>query len=283
MGLKDILVFLDASPASEGRLRLATRVARDHGASLSAVFAHNDQATDFPPGLGVPRRGLMTQLVPTAADITRSAPFIDDAERQFRESRQSLGGEGEWHQLDRANETELIALARAADLIVIGQVNPNARPLPTWRPEDVVAACGRPVLMVPYIGTFIEVGRRVLIAWDGSREAVRALNDALPVIAAAEQVTLMTVHTRDKDFDRDRSGTERVIHHLARHGIAARVDHRLQCNNAMSDILLSRAMDFYVDLIVAGACHRSQLRDALVGGISRDLFHRMTVPVLMSH
>src|SRR5580698_8528824 len=100
MGLKDILVFLDASPASEGRLHLATRVARDHGASLSAVFAHNDQATDFPPGLGVARRELMTQLVPTAADITRSAPFIDDAERRFRESRNSLGGEGDWHQLD---------------------------------------------------------------------------------------------------------------------------------------------------------------------------------------
>src|ERR1700678_864576 len=56
MALKDILVFLDVSPASEGRLRLATRVARDHGASLSAVFASNDLAADFPPGLGVPRR-----------------------------------------------------------------------------------------------------------------------------------------------------------------------------------------------------------------------------------
>lgn len=83
MSLKDILVVLDVSPASEGRLRLATRVARDHGASLSAVFAYDDQATDLPPGLGVPRRGLMTQLVPTAADITRSAPFIDVAERRF--------------------------------------------------------------------------------------------------------------------------------------------------------------------------------------------------------
>jgi nucleotide-binding universal stress UspA family protein len=225
----------------------------------------------------------MTQLVPTAADITRSAPFIDVAERRFRESRNSLGGEGDWHQLDRANEAELIALARTADLIVIGQVNPNARPAPSWRPEDVVVACGRPVLMVPYIGTFSEVGRRVLVAWDGSREAVRALNDALPVIASAEQVTVMTVHSRDKDLERDRNTTDRVIHHLARHGIVARVDQRLQSESTVSDCLLSRAMDFYVDLIVAGAYHHSPLREALVGGVSRDLFQRMTVPVLMSH
>jgi nucleotide-binding universal stress UspA family protein len=283
MSLKDILVFLDVGPASEGRLQLATRIARDQGASLSAVFASNDQAADFQPGLGVPRRGLMTQLVPTAADITRSAPFIDVAERRFRESRNSLGGEGDWHQLDRANEAELIALARTADLIVIGQVNPNARPAPSWRPEDVVVACGRPVLVVPYIGTFSEVGRRVLVAWDGSREAVRALNDALPVIASADQVTVMTVHARDKDLERDRNSTDRVIHHLARHGIAARVDQRLQSESTVSDCLLSRAMDFYVDLIVAGAYHHSPLREALVGGVSRDLFQRMTVPVLMSH
>jgi nucleotide-binding universal stress UspA family protein len=271
------------SPTSEECFRRATRAARDHGASLSAVFAYNDQAADFPPGLGVPRRGLMTQLVPSAADLTRSSPLIGVAEQRFRESRTSLGGEGDWHQLDRANEAELIALARTADLIIIGQINPSVRPAPSWRPEDVVAACGRPVLMVPYIGNFIEVGRRVLVAWDGSREAVRALNDALPVIAAAEQVTVMTVHARDRDLERDRGATERIIHHLARHGIAARADQRLQCDNTISDILLSRAMDFYVDLIVAGANHHSLLRDALVGGISRDLFQRMTVPVLMSH
>jgi len=209
--------------------------------------------------------------------------FVDTAEQRFRECLHSLGGKGDWHQLDRADEAEVIALARSADLIVIGQTNPNARTASTWRPQDVVVACGRPVLMVPYIGTFTEVGRRVLVAWDGSREAVRALNDALPVIAGAEEVTVMTVHARDKDVERDRGATDRIIRHLARHGIAARVDQRLQSDNAISDWLLSRAADFYVDLIVAGAYHHSPLREALIGGVSRDLFQRMTVPVLMSH
>ena len=282
MSLKDILVFLDVTPASEGRLRLATRVARDHGASLSAVFAGNDQA-DFPPGLGVPRRGLITQLIPSMEDMTQSAMFVDVAEQQFRECLCSLGGDGDWHQLDRPDDAEVVAIARSADLIIIGQTNPNTRTASTWRPQDVVVACGRPVLMVPYIGTFTEVGRRVLVAWDGSREAVRALNDALPVIAAAEEVTVMTVHVRDKNVERDRSTTERIIRHLARHGIAARVDQRLQSDNSISDWLLSRATDFYVDMIVAGAYHHSPLREALTGGVSRDLFQRMTVPVLMSH
>jgi nucleotide-binding universal stress UspA family protein len=283
MSLKDILVFLDASSASEGRLRLATRIARDHGASLSAVFAYSDQAAASPPGVGAPSRGMMAQLIPSMADITQSAMFVDAAKQLFRECLHSFGGEGDWHQLDRTNEAELIALARTADLTIIGQINPNARSASTWRPQDIVVACGRPVLMVPYIGNFVEVGRRVLIAWDGSREAVRALNDALPVIAAAEEVTVMTVHARDKDLQRNRCATERIIHHLARHGIAARVDQRVQRDNVISDMLLSRAMDFYVDLIVAGAYHHSSLRETLVGGLSRDLFQRMTVPVLMSH
>jgi nucleotide-binding universal stress UspA family protein len=283
MSLKDILVFLDVSPGSEGRLRLATRVAREHGASLSAVFAYDNREAAFPPGLGVARRGLITQLIPTMADITESAMSVDIAEQQFRECLHSLGGEGDWHQLDRADDSEVIAIARTADLIVIGQINPNSRAAATWRPQDVVAACGRPVLMVPYVGTFLQVGRRVLVAWDGSRDAVRALNDALPVIATAEQVIVMTIHARDKDVERDRSATKGIIRHLARHGIVAHVDQRLRSDTAVSDWLLSRAMDFYVDLIVAGACRHSPLRDAVIGGVSRDLFQRMTVPVLMSH
>jgi hypothetical protein len=93
----------------------------------------------------------------------------------------------------------------------------------------------------------------------------------------------MTVRARNKDVEHDRSATERIVRHLTRHGIAAHVDQRLQSENTISDWPLSRALDLYVDLIVAGAYHHSPQREALVGGVSRDLFQRTTVPVLMSH
>ena len=172
---------------------------------------------------------------------------------------------------------------RAADLTIIGQANPDSRSGSAWRPEGIVGACGRPVLVVPYVGHYAHIGRRVLVAWDASREAVRALNNALPLIGNAQAVTLLNVRARDRDFERDRSSIRSVLRHLARHGIAARSDERVSAGNTACDVLLNRAADLGADLIVAGGRYRPQLHEALVGGISRGLFRHMTTPVLMSH
>lgn len=254
MSLRDILVFLDGGSASEGRLQLAVRIAREHGADLSGVFLHDDQA------------GVL------AAEL---------AEQQFRACHTSIGGD--WHRMERRDPAGLIALARTADLVVLGQINPHVRPAPWWRPDEIMVDCGRPVLMVPYVGSFTEIGRRVLIAWDGSREAARALHDALPVIGTATAVTVIMIRSREHDLQRHREATRGVIRHLARHDIAARADHPLRSGNAISDMLLSAAMDVSADLIVAGAYHHSPLRETLIGGVSRELLQAMTVPVLMSH
>jgi len=284
MSFRDILVFLDGGGASEGRLQLATKIARDHGACLSAVFLQNGHATGSRPRFATPWLGLVTGPPTSGAIVTSqiSEP-ADVAEQQFRDCLRSLKVEGDWYPLSRADTGELITLAQAADLVIIGQVKPDARPAPTWRPEEIVVCCGRPVLMVPYVGSYTHVGRRVLVAWDSSREAVRALNDALPLIHGADEVTLITVRARVKDLEPGGMSTERVVRHLARHGIAARAVQDLHLGSAISDELLSRSFDLAADLIVAGAYHHSQLRETLLGGVSRDLFQRMTLPVLMSH
>jgi nucleotide-binding universal stress UspA family protein len=94
---------------------------------------------------------------------------------------------------------------------------------------------------------------------------------------------VLTVAERETDFERHRPGIERLRMNYQRHGIAARVEETLRGDLAIADLLLSRAADFSADLIVAGAYHHSQLREALFGGITRDLLDHMTVPVLMSH
>jgi nucleotide-binding universal stress UspA family protein len=284
MDLKDILVFLDAGKTCEARLELAKSIARDHGACLTGVFVEDERAEEPPPKSGVSQLGILAGLPAISApDISKGAMLRDIAEQRFRDSLRFSGVEGNWHSLDQADMVELIALARAADLIIIGQMDPQARPAPAWRPDGVVIACGRPVLMVPYVGNYARVGHRVLVAWDGSREAARALNDALPLISAAEAVTLMSVHSRIKDLNRAPQSMERIVRHLARHGISARIEERLQYGASVSDVLLSSTVDLAVDMIVAGAYHHSPLREALTGGVSRELFHHMTVPVLMSH
>jgi nucleotide-binding universal stress UspA family protein len=282
MNLRDVLVFLDSLPASEERLRLAIRVARDHGAHLSAIFVRRDQEVLGAPVVAA-RHGLVTQLMSCAGGPQRSADLTDGLEQRLRECLRWFGSDSSWHDVDEHGSARLIAFTRTADLIVLGQGTRDLRSGPPWRPDEILVNCGCPVLMVPYAGTFTQLGRRVLVAWDGSREAARALNDALPVIRGATAVTVMMVRTRDKDLRRDREATQRVVCHLARHNIPARTDHTLRDGNAVSDILLSAATDISADLIVAGAYHHSPLREALTGGVSHELLQHMTVPVLMSH
>jgi nucleotide-binding universal stress UspA family protein len=284
MSVKDILVFLDESSASNERLRLAMNVAKEHHACLSAAFSQDDRTPEMAINVGLARFPAMgDQPAHRAPEISPGALLAETTERHFNESIRSLHVEGDWSSLTKDDVAGAITLARAADIVIMGQVNPNARTAPGWRPEEIVVACGRPVLMVPYVGDHAQIGRRVLIAWDGSQEAVRAINDALPMISAADTVTVLTVYSRAKDLERDHRALERIERHLARHGLNVRTDHTVRAGNTVTDALLSRAFDMSADLIVAGAYHHSPLREALIGGISRELLQFMTVPVLMSH
>lgn len=289
MGLRDILVVLDEGPVSEGRLQLAIGIARQQEASLSAVFLRSDRKASMRGDSTAPDLALAMGTPPewVAAAPSRKARSCDqDAflEQRFRDCVRCVEQGGEWYCLDRPDPAALVNLAKTADLVVMGQVNPHVGAVPSWyRPEDIVVDCGRPVLMVPYIGTFEELGRRVLIAWDGSREAVRALNDALPIIASARAVTLMTVRPDFRHFHSERVAMQNMRRHLARHDIVVRIDETIRGDSTVHDVLLSRSVDLAVDMIVAGAYHRSPLREAMIGGVSRGLLQHMTVPVLMSH
>jgi len=94
---------------------------------------------------------------------------------------------------------------------------------------------------------------------------------------------VMTVASGEAALEESRPSLERIVRHLARHGIAAQPEESVRGDLAVSDVLLSRAADLDVDMLVAGGYHHSQLREALLGGVSRDLLRHMTVPVLMSH
>ena len=254
MAVKDILVYLDPTPAGESRLRLAANLAQANQAFLTGA------SIDGKAGNGGAGDG-------------------EDLQRRFEAALAERQIEGEWLAVDGRETLELTELAKAADLTVLGQQAAAAR----LRPEEVVVGAGRPVLVVPYAGNFEHVGRRVLVAWDDTREAVRAVNDALPLIAEAEAVTVMYVGPQEVNLKRTQPSLERIVRHLQRHAIDASPEASLSADIAVSDVLLSRAADLDADLIVAGGYHHSQLREALLGGVSRELLRHMTVPVLMSH
>ena len=296
MEIKDVLVCLDPTDAGDVRLRLAVALAIEHRARLSAscvlpeiipgappvrhagVIGPPTEAAWLPQDLPTPR-----DAPPTARDMAAGPELAAIIEQRFREEVQPHAIEGDWYLLGAGEEADLIALVGATDLIVCGQISPDYRAPIGYRPEDIIVTGGRPVLVIPYAGVFTTVGRRVLVAWDGTREAVRALHDALPLIAKAEAVTVLTVRSREASFERDTPALHRVIRHLGRHGIAAQHEEALRGDLPVAEVLLSRAADLDADLIVVGAYHHSQFREALVGGVSRDLLDHMTVPLLMSH
>jgi len=288
MPLKDLLVCFDRTDAGYARLELAFNLARACRAYLAGAYVLPEAGSG---GFGLARPAGMTGLAEdgvssggVASGALRAAEAAESAEQHFKSKLRLHGVEGEWHLLADGDSAALIELAKTVDLTIVGQCPPSSEPngAARFRREDIVIAAGRPVLIIPYAGTFETVGKRILFAWDGTREANRALHDALSFFADAD-ATVVFVGSHERDLTQHRPALDRVVHHLHHHGVAAKPEETLRGGLAVSDILLSRAADLAADMIVSGGYHHSTLREALLGGVSRDLLQHMTVPVLMSH
>jgi nucleotide-binding universal stress UspA family protein len=285
MGFKDLLVHLDNDPRCEARLALATGLAQRCGAHLVGTYVVDIPPTEFFFGTELAYTGsapvhLMEQI---RRDALAAAASTEVA---FRDRLRREGVEGEWR-LVEGNLPATVALhARYADLAIVGQPNPNEPRDDRYRDGaivETVMTSGRPVLAVPYAGDFPVMGERVLVAWNASREAARAINDALPLLAQAKTVTVLAVNPRFGVRGHGDVPAADVALHLARHGVKAEAAHTASGDIADSQALLSYAADISADLIVAGAYGHSRAREVIFGGMTRTLLREMTVPVLFSH
>jgi len=176
--------------------------------------------------------------------------------------------------------------ARYSDLVIVGQSDPDqSQPaLRSGFPEYVVTNCGRPVLVVPYAGEFKQVGRRTLIAWDGSMEATRAVTAAIPLLKQAELVQVVVFDSKARpDAHGEQPGADIALF-LSRHGIRIDVSQQSTASDMdTGNALLSYASDFDADLLVMGCYGHSRFREVLLGGVTKTVLQSMTVPVLMAH
>jgi nucleotide-binding universal stress UspA family protein len=186
--------------------------------------------------------------------------------------------------VDDYPEEALTIAARYADLLVVGQSTPdNDVPTPADLPESVALATGRPVLVVPHIGAEKPPGKKVLLCWNASRESARAASDALPFLKAAEEVFVLVVDPKTSTNGHGAEPGADVATWLARHGVKVTVQRDSAMDSDVGNVILSRAADLDVDLIVMGVYGHSRMRELVMGGASRTLLATMTVPVLMSH
>ena len=282
MSYKDLLVVLDSDPASRRRIDLAAALAERFAAHLVGLYPL--PVPEVPHHLSYYDPAVLN---PFFLDLRQQAQVASDAEREAFEHAASLRGlSAEWRVVAEGGAQADAALhARYVDLTILGQLDPDRGDVELIRPrpEQVTLASGRPILVVPYAGQFETVGRRVLIGWNASREATRAVNDAMPLLMAADIVTVLAIDAREgPDAHGELPGAD-ISLHLARHGVKAEIERTVSAGIAPGEVLLSRAADLGADLLVIGAYGHSRVRELLLGGATRSILQSMTLPVLMSH
>lgn len=277
MAFKDILVHVDNFAASPARLRAAIKLAETNDARLTGLYVLSK--SNIPAYAEIQ---IGTEILEVMAD--KAEQVAETMGETFAAATNSSDIQTDWRVVEGDVPMVLLEQARYFDLTVVGQSNPDDELFPGDRdmPDRLILSCGRPVLVIPYIGGYETIGENVMVAWDAGTMATRAVHDALPILKAAKKVTVMVVNPKDGDNDTgDLPGAD-ISAHLARHGVNAEADH-VQSDLDPGNMLLSRAADMGIDLIVMGAYGHARWTEMVLGGVTNHLLAHMTVPTLMSH
>lgn len=263
MKFKTLLVHVDDSRQSDARTEFALDLARRWDAHVI--------------GLYVVCQDLMRPLFRRDESLRLAANEAQHAERCNAAQARFTAGPP----IDVAT-----LHARHADLVVLGQPDPDdaAAYIEPHFVDDVVMSGGVPAIVLPFTGAMRTFGENVLIAWDGSREAARAVTDALPLLKRARFVTVESVlRRRTTGADLAPAGID-IAAYLGRHGIQASFSTSAHVPGVETGAaLLNRAADLHTDLLVLGAYGHTRARERVLGGVTRTMLEAMTVPVLLSH
>ncbi len=271
--MKSILVHMAYDDDRERRLATAVALAKRHGAHLVGLFTKSPYVT--PPAI---------------VGRSASAAFLRELEVALREQEQDVRAEfdraiaeagvgAEWLHHHGDVTAALAFHSHVSDLLVVSRTPPETVEdvVSGNRPDHVMMTSGCGTLIVPEGRSHAETGTRVLIAWTRTREAARAVHDALPILRRASSVTILTCRS-----SRERPG-EVIRAYLLRHGVMAEVRADFGDNDEPGEVILDHAQDRSADLVVMGAYGHSRLRELVLGGTTAYVLSRTTIPVLMSH
>lgn len=280
MSYRSLLVLLDKGPACRLRLQMAVRLARDLDCHLVGLAPTG--VIDIPTVSGA--LSPLSDAAALAWDVLRDE--AEDAAQRFRDECR-IGGVKSFETVvdeeDRA--ASIIGHARCSDLVIVSQAHPA---VPTQRQEQVMVEqvilhCARPTLVIPRSPRFSHMGTKALVAWDDSRQAARAVSDALPLLQYARDVQLVCWgEPGGVRGDMLRVRAETAQQWLMRHAIHANVQ-VLDPEPDIAEAMLARATRMAADLIVMGAYGHTRWTERMLGGATRGMLESMTVPVLMSH
>jgi nucleotide-binding universal stress UspA family protein len=267
MGIRDILVHLDTSAASNARLDIAIAYARKHGARLRGLY-------------------LITHLFYEPRTIGEKGDS-ERIEQLFVAKTSEAGISAEWLFQDCSimglDVCDLITMqAYYTDLVVLGQPNLSATVvnIPNDLVERVVISSGRPVLVIPYSGVFITAGDRIMIAWKAGRESIRVVNDSLPYLQKAHVIDIVSGKEKGDSPD---STLAFISSFLLNHGIKTSHETISSGSFPIGDMLLNNVCEKKIDLLVMGAFAPNRRGKIEISPVARHVLKHLTTPVLLSH
>ena len=280
MSYRSLLVFLDQGPLCAARTEVAIRLAKDHDCHLVGVAP-----TGLVDVLANPDgAATLVEYAEVARDALRKE--AEGASRRFSDACRAAGLTSVEAVVDEDDKARsLVRHAHCSDLTILTQADPTA-PGHRWAQdlaEQVVLNSARPTLIIPYAGRFETLGTNTMVAWDESREVVRALSDALPMLRRARRVQVVSWNEKGASDDETlHPRLDALKQWLMWQGVSA--DMRVETTDIdISNAMLSHAADLNIDLIVMGAYGHTRWVERILGGATRGLLASMTVPVLMAH
>jgi nucleotide-binding universal stress UspA family protein len=275
--LKDIIVNLTVDATHDAAADYAISVARAFEAHLAAIsFAYE------PVVPGSVFGSVAVELIAThRAECEKAArAAVSSFEEAVR--RTGVSAESRLQTVSVAEAASMFGrIARRFDLSVVAQAEPEKLPGRDLIIEAALFESGRPVLVVPYIQSDGLKLDRVMVCWDGSRNAARAVGDAMPLLARAKSVEVVIVAGEAGKSD-ELPGAD-IAHHLARHGLKVELQRIVSPGLDVANTILSHAADAGTDFIVMGGYGHSRMRELVLGGATRGILASMTVPTFMSH
>ena len=280
MSYRSLLVLLDSQPTCADRTRVATQLAAALDAHLVGLAPTG--LVDLP--LAVEAAASLTEYAALAWDTLRGQ--AERAAQEFRGACEAAGVKSFEALVDESDQApSLVRHAHCSDLTILTQADPDAAGHRQAQElvEQVVLYSARPTLVLPCAGRFDNIGSKVMVAWDDSREAARALADALPLLRRSRRVHIVSWREAGSDAaDLPGPNLDALQRWMLWHGVRAEV--RTEATDiGIADAMLSRAADLDIDLLVMGAYGHARWAERVLGGATRGLLASMTVPVLMSH
>ncbi|MDO8901551.1 MAG: universal stress protein [Phenylobacterium sp.] len=278
MSFRQIIVQVDESQASGLRAKAAADLAQRHGAQLTGVFLTSEYVRQYMAA---------ESLTALPADVVQRvlsghdeavAKIAGEAKAQFEAACAESGVEHGWRMAGGDSPQAFLAVARRSDLTIFPRQAKACLSEHGLSAAQVTLASGGPVLIMPDDDYAPPVGRRVLVAWNGGREAARALQDAWPILEQAETIHVLTV---SPDGEGGPDGQLQSL--LAKHGVKAQLIVDPSQDESAVEVIERQVAELGADLLVMGLYGRPRLQELLLGGVSRRMVAASPIPIFASH